>query len=257
MENYSEYLDEAVAWARGAGDILMDYFRRNNLALTTKQNNFDVVTEADKASEAFILARISERFPSHSVLAEESGAIGTAGAEWQWVIDPLDGTTNFSQGLPVFCVSIALQHNGSTVAGVVCAPCLGELFEATRGGGARLNGLPIACSTKTEPDMMVVATGMPYDRAVNPDNNFANIVGVAPRVRGLRLMGSAAIDLAYTAAGFLDAYWELNLQPWDVAAGALIVEEAGGIVEPIRTNRAVSVIAGSREALSVLRPLIL
>lgn len=256
MENYKEYLIEAVAWAKEAGDLLMDYFRRSDLASTTKQNSFDVVTEADKASEALIVRRIGERYPSHSVLAEESGVIGNAEAEWQWVIDPLDGTTNYSQGLPVFCVSIALCHRGKAVVGAVYAPALGELFEATSGGGARLNGLAIVCSRKQDLDRMVVATGVPYDKGTNPDNNLDNILRVAPRVRGIRRMGSAAIDLSYTAAGFFDAYWELNLQPWDVAAGALIVEEAGGIVESIRTDRNVSVIAGSRESLAAFRGLI-
>lgn len=256
MEEYKEYLEAALDMAREAGNVLMSHYRRSDLASSTKQNSFDVVTEADKASEALIVKRIGERFPSHSVLAEESGASGDAAAEWQWVIDPLDGTTNYSQGLPVFCVSIALRYKATTVVGVVYAPALGELFEAVRGGGARLNGKPIGCSRKQEPDRMVVATGVPYDKGVNPDNNLDNIVRVAPRVRGIRRMGSAAIDLSYTAAGFFDAYWELNLQPWDVAAGALIVEEAGGVVEPIRTNRNVSVIAGSRESLSVFRPLI-
>lgn len=255
-ETYGEYLKMASKWAREAGDILMGYFRRRDLESDTKLNIFDVVTEADKASEAFLIRSIRAAYPSHAILAEESGEAGSSGSEWRWVIDPLDGTTNFSQGLPVFCVSIGLEYRGETVVGVVFAPKLGELFEACRGGGATLNGEPLHCSGKSDLDRMVVATGVPYDKAVNPDNNLDNILRVAPRVRGVRRMGSAAIDLAYTAAGFFDAYWELNLKPWDVAAGALMVSEAGGVVESIRSDRNVSVIAGSPASLDVFRQLI-
>ena len=173
-----------------------------------------------------------------------------------WIIDPLDGTTNFNQGLPVFSVSIALQHNGVTVVGVVYAPYLGEMFTALKGNGAYLNGKPIHVRRNSDIGSMVVATGMPYDRDRHPDNNLDNISRVCLRVRGTRRMGSAAIDLAYTAAGYYDAYWELNLNIWDVAAGILLVQEAGGVVGSLRENRNQSVIAGSAESLSVFRPLI-
>ena len=254
--DYQEYLDKATELALKAGEIQLKYFRSRGLKSATKQNEFDVVTEADKASEKCITDGIKEAYPTHGILAVESGAIANQDSEWQWVIDPLDGTTNFNQGLPAFSVSIALKHKGQTVAGVVYAPYLRELFTATAGGGAYMNGNRLECGRNTHLETMVTATGMPYDRAVNPDNNLDNIGRVSTRVRGIRRMGSAAIDLAYTAAGYFDAYWELNLQPWDVAAGSLIVEEAGGRVESIREDRNMSVIAGSSETLRVFRPLI-
>lgn len=254
--DYTEYLDKAVELARGAGDIQLSYFRNPELKSKTKLNSFDVVTEADKASEKLIVDGIHAAFPGHSILSEESGMEGTNNAEWLWVIDPLDGTTNFDHGLPVFSVSIALQHNGTTVVGVVFAPYLGEMFTAMEGHGAYLNGSPIHVGHNSELGTMVVATGMPYDRDRHPDNNLDNISRVCFRVRGTRRMGSAAIDLAYTAAGFYDAYWELNLNLWDVAAGILLVQEAGGTVGSLRENRNQSVIAGSLESLAVFRPLI-
>lgn len=253
---YSSYLAKAVELARAAGEIQLSYFRNTRLASQTKLNSFDVVTEADKASERLILDGIRSAFPGHAILSEESGKEGAKDAEWLWVIDPLDGTTNFNQGLPVFSVSIALQHQGATVMGVVYAPYLGELFTAVKDQGAYLNGNPIHVRHNTDLGTMVVATGMPYDRDRHPDNNLDNISRVCLRVRGTRRMGSAAIDLAYTAAGYYDAYWELNLNPWDVDAGILLVQEAGGIVGSLRENRNQSVIAGSAETLEVFRPLI-
>lgn len=254
--DYTVYLDKAVELARSAGEKQLSFFRNPELAFQTKLNSFDVVTEADKASERLIIEGIHSAFPGHSVLAEESGRDGTDDAEWLWIIDPLDGTTNFNQGLPVFSVSIALQHNGVTVVGVVYAPYLGEMFTALKGNGAYLNGKPIHVRRNSDIGSMVVATGMPYDRDRHPDNNLDNISRVCLRVRGTRRMGSAAIDLAYTAAGYYDAYWELNLNIWDVAAGILLVQEAGGVVGSLRENRNQSVIAGSFESLSVFRPLI-
>ena len=254
--NYNDYMMSAVRWAESAGEKTMGYFRNSNLKSVTKQNDFDVVTEADKASERIIIESIHATYPGHSILSEESGCDTVPDSEWLWVIDPLDGTTNFKQGLPVYSISIALQHRGETVAGVVYAPYLGEMFCASRGGGAFLNGTPLHCSRNGHLSTMVVATGMPYDRAVHPDNNLDNIARVSTQVRGIRRMGSAAIDLAYTAAGYFDAYWELNLNLWDVAAGILLVTEAGGIVESIRSDRNHSVMAGSRESLGVFRHLI-
>lgn len=254
--DYTPYLDKAIELARGAGDIQLSYFRNPELKSKTKLNSFDVVTEADKASEKLIVDGIHATFPGHSILSEESGMEGTDNAEWLWIIDPLDGTTNFDHGLPVFSVSVALQHNGKTVVGVVYAPYLGEMFSAMKGHGAYLNGQPIHVGHNSDLGTMVVATGMPYDRDRHPDNNLDNISRVCFRVRGTRRMGSAAIDLAYTAAGFYDAYWELNLNLWDVAAGILLVQEAGGTVGSLRENRNQSVIAGSAESLDVFRPLI-
>lgn len=240
----NKYLAEAISMARLAGDVQLHYFRSSHLEIATKANEYDVVTAADKASEKIIKEYIHERFPDHGIISEES-ADENADKEWRWVIDPLDGTTNFSQGLPVFSVSIALEHNEEAVVGVVFAPYLGEMFHAVKGGGAYLNGKPLHCSTKESLSKAVLATGIPYDKLVNPDNNVREVALIAPKVRGIRRLGSAAIDLSYVAAGFLDGYWELSLNRWDVAAGMLIATEAGAVIHPIRKNRKFSIMAAT------------
>ena len=251
-EQNSQLLEAALTMAENAGRIHMKYFRTAGLEQTTKLNDSDVVTIADKEAEAFILTCIREHFPSHGIISEESGKSHDE-REWRWVIDPLDGTTNFSAGLPTFSVSIALEHHGEAVLGVVFAPYLGECFYAVRDCGAWLNGKAIHCSSKTELSKAVVATGMPYNRNDNPDNNLAEICRMALCVRGIRRMGSAAIDLCYTAAGFLDAYWELNLNRWDVAAGQLVAREAGVIVESIRSDRNHSILASNPTLYTAMR----
>lgn len=252
MDKYEGYLYHAISWAKAAGVVQLDYFRNPALRMQTKQNVYDVVTEADKASELLITDNIIETYPTHSILSEESGVSGMEKSDWRWVIDPLDGTTNYSQGLPVFAVSIALQYKEKAVMGVVYAPYLGELFHAIRGGGAFLNGKPIHCASPKKFNECVLATGMPYDKAVNPDNNLENITNLATKVRGIRRLGSAAIDLCYLAAGFFDGYWELNLNPWDVEAGKLIAEEAGIVTENIRKARGVSLAAAPPALLPLL-----
>lgn len=252
---FQPYMAAAFAMAKEAGDIQMRYFRTHNLPQATKLNDSDVVTVADKESEAAILSYIHEHFHDHGIISEESGR-DHEDREWRWVIDPLDGTTNFSMGLPPFCVSIALEHNKEAVLGVVYAPYLKECFYAVKDAGAWLNGQPIHCSDKAEMSKAVVATGMPYDRNDNPDNNMAEISRIAFLVRGIRRMGSAAIDLCYTATGFFDAYWELNLNRWDVAAGQLIAAEAGVIVESIHTDRNHSILASNPNLLSSMRQIL-
>lgn len=238
------YLKNALFMAEKAGDIQLKYFRQNNLEQSTKLNDSDVVTIADKESETFVLEFIHTHYPEHGIISEESGKENEE-REWRWVIDPLDGTTNFSSGLPAFCISIALEHKGEGVVGVVYAPYLQECFYAVKGKGAWFNGKRIHCSEKTELSKAVVATGVPYDRKENPDNNLKEIAKVALYVRGIRRMGSAAIDLCYTGAGFFDAYWELNLNRWDVAAGQLIAKEAGAIIESIRSDRNHSILVSN------------
>lgn len=249
---YSDFISEAKNWAREAAEVQLRLFRSDTLRMSTKQNEYDVVTEADKASEKTILDAIRRSHPDHAVLSEESGAEGSDDAEWRWIIDPLDGTTNYSQGLPTFCISIALQHRRETVGGVVFAPYLDEMFEGVFGKGAFLNGKRIMCASPKPLERMVMATGMPYDKKDNPDNNLSYISRLAPKLRGLRRLGSAALDLCYVAAGFFDAYWELNLNPWDVEAGMLIVMEAGGKTKRLNDHRGVSVAAGSEEGLRLL-----
>ena len=240
---YNAILDDAIEMARRTGDVQLDFFRSKDLEIATKQNDFDVVTAADKASEAIIVDCISKKYPDHSILTEESGFSHHNSHEWQWVIDPLDGTTNYSSGLPWFNVSIGIKHNGVAVAGVVYAPKLNELFCATLGGGATLNGKPIAPSGTPLLSKAVVSTGFPYDKAVNPDNNLNNFKRIMPIVRGLRRLGSAALDISYVAAGFLDAYWEMNLNEWDVCAAMLIAHEAGATALRFRPDRNWSILA--------------
>ncbi len=234
----------ATGWAKEVGKIHLSYFRGTNLGIETKSNIYDVVTRADKQGEAFLLEQIQKLFPGHGILGEESGAHSGTG-DYLWVLDPLDGTNNFSQGLPVFTVSIGLQYKGETVLGVVYAPYLNEMYTAVKGKGAYLNGEPIRVSGKSALEESVLGTGFPYDKDVNPDNNAANLASILPHLRGIRRMGSAAYDLACVAAGFLDGYWELALHSWDMCAGALLVEEAGGIVRSFREDRGISIMAGN------------
>lgn len=253
---YQSLLMAALTMAEKAGDIHMKYFRKPNLEQSTKLNDSDVVTIADKESEASILEYVHQHFPTHGIISEESGR-ENEDREWRWVIDPLDGTTNFAMGLPAFSVSIALEHHKRPVLGVVFAPYLEECFYAVTGSGAWLNGNPIHCSDKTELSKAVLATGMPYDRNDNPDNNLNEICRMALCVRGIRRMGSAAIDLCYTGAGFFDAYWELNLNRWDVAAGQLIASEGGAIIESIRSDRNHSILASNPHLYPAVRQVLL
>ena len=247
-------LFNAVAWAKEAGAKQLEYFRSNNLAIETKLNQSDIVTAADKASEAILIDHIHASYPSHSIISEESGT-ETKG-DIEWVIDPLDGTTNFSAGLPQFCVSIGIREKRKTVIGVVYAPYLDELYTAVAGEGAFLNGNPIRCSAKVDLAQAVISTGFPVDKGTNPDNNLDNVARVLPLVRGLRRMGAAAVDICSVAAGFLDGYWEMNLHIWDVCAALLIAEEAGATYSHFRTDRNISVMVAPPAIAAKLSPLL-
>ncbi|QDR81098.1 inositol monophosphatase family protein [Sporomusa termitida] len=214
------------------------------LALAVKSTAIDIVTEIDKKSEAKLIAFVKEYYPAHAILAEESGR-SAAQSDYLWIIDPLDGTTNYAQGLPIFSVSIALAYRGQTILGLVYAPVLAELYYAVRGQGAFLNDRPIHVAAKTNLLDSVLATGFPYDVAEHPVNNIDYFTRLLPKTRAIRRFGSAAYDLASVACGRFDGYWELNLSPWDAAAGILLVEEAGGTVQPFRQDRKVSIIAGN------------
>lgn len=258
MGGYDDFLDFALRAAQGAGEIHLAYFRGDDLSITTKSNVSDVVTRADRQSEEYIVRMIAERYPDHAVLGEEGGSRGAAGSEYRWVIDPLDGTTNFSQGLPLFTVSIALQYRGETIVGVVYAPYLRELFTATKGGGAFLSAAsgtpePIRVARKQTLATSVIATGFPYDKDVDPDNNSDNVARIVPYVRDLRRQGSAAYDICCVAAGWLDGYWELALREWDVYAANLILRQAGGTVCDLRADRGVSMVAGNAAIVEQIR----
>ena len=220
-------LEVAVGAAKAAGHQLQS-FVGSRLDVVAK-GEVDFVSQADLAAEATIVKAIGEAFPGDGILGEEGGEVVSVGNR-RWIIDPLDGTTNFVHGLPHYCVSIALEVAGRVVVGVVFDPSRSELFEASLGGGARLNGAPISVSTVNDVSQALLATGFPYDRRDHPDEYLAFLRPFLLNSHGLRRAGSAALDLAWVAAGRLDGFWEFKLNPWDVAAGWLLVEEAGGLV---------------------------
>ncbi len=245
----------AINWAKEAGRLQLQHFRTPDLAIDAKLNESDVVTIADKLSERIIIDGIHAHFPGDAILSEESAPEYT-NSDYLWVIDPLDGTTNFSSGLPQFCVSIGIQYKGETIVGVVFVPYLNELYTAVKGEGAYLNGKPIHCSVKTDIHKAVVSTGFPVDKATTTDNNTDNFLSVLPLVRGMRRMGAAAVDICSVAGGYLDAYWELNLHEWDVCAGLLIAAEAGAMCERFREDRNVSVLVASPKIGEIIYPLL-
>lgn len=220
-------LDVAVAAAEAAGKVLLAKF--GGPLVIQHKGEIDLVTEADREAEAAAVALIRSRCPGHDILAEE-GDYGSSGASFRWIIDPLDGTTNFAHRFPWFAVSIACARDGEVIAGVVYNPCSRDLFTATLGGGAFRNGRRLAVSTTQNLDRAFLATGFPYDRKVSPCNNYDHFVNFQGAAQACRRAGAASLDLAWTAAGSFDGYWEMKLKPWDVAAGKLLVEEAGGMV---------------------------
>lgn len=229
-----QYLDAALVVAEQAGALLREGALAAHPAESKSTSN-DLVTRYDRAAEELIVSGLSRRFPAHRVLAEEGGARpGGDLAAPQWIVDPLDGTTNFAHGLPLFSVSIALSIGGVIQVGVVAAPALGLTFSAGRGLGARRNGQRLRVSDARTLDRALLSTGFPYDRRTHPQNNFAEFIAVKKRAQGVRRLGSAALDLAMVAAGAFDGYWEMRLQAWDIAAGMLLVEEAGGQVSDWR-----------------------
>lgn len=219
-------LETAITIARRAGEILKD--ATGNRTADFK-GEIDLVTEYDRRSEAYIVSALHETFPDHALRAEE-GSRANTGAEYEWLIDPLDGTTNFAHGLPIFAVSIALLHKGEPILGIVLDPSRDECFWATKGEGAFLNGKKIQASSTQPLSRSLLVTGFPYDIRTNPQNNIAQFTQFAVRAQAVRRLGSAALDLAYVACGRFEGYWEFRLNPWDMAAGVLLVREAGGLV---------------------------
>ena len=211
-----------------AGEIALEHKSRLADVQVNRKSAKDLVTEADVAVENYLVAQIQQAYPDHAVLGEESGA--HAGGDYRWIIDPIDGTTSFVHDQPFFSTSIALEHNGEIVLAAVNAPVLGELFMAEKGSGATLNGKPIHVSTRKTLGDCVLGTGFACVRENLPHNNLPYFNRLAPIIRGVRRYGSAAIDMAYVACGRLDGFWELNLKIYDMAAGLLIVQEAGGTV---------------------------
>ncbi len=213
-----------------AGGLLREKF--GDIHEVWYKGDINLVTEADLLAEAYITERIRRSFPGHDILAEESPET-TKGSSFRWVIDPLDGTTNYAHGFPVFCTSIALEVEGDILLGAVCNPPLNELFFAEKGKGASLNGTPIAVSGTADLHKALLGTGFPYDLRENRDNNMNYFRALALNAQAIRRSGAAALDLAYVAAGRFDGFWELRPMPWDTAAGWLLVTEAGGAVTDI------------------------
>jgi myo-inositol-1(or 4)-monophosphatase len=215
----------AVATVREAGAVLRDYYR-NGVTVKYK-GEIDLITEADHASEMLILKRIRSAYPDCAILSEESGASSNKSAI-MWIADPLDGTTNFAHGLPIFSVTLALMVDGVLEVGATYDPIYDELYTAQRGQGAYLNGDRLHVSAAPTLDKALLVTGFPYDRRTNPNNNIQQFTDFSRRAQGVLRLGSAALDLAAIAAGRLDGYWEFKINPWDIAAGVLMVTEAGG-----------------------------
>jgi len=227
------FLKVAKDAALKAGEMLRENFDEAREVLFKGEIN--LVTHFDSLSQKMIHKHISAHFPEHDFLAEE-GLCREKGAEYRWLIDPLDGTTNFTHKFPIFCVSIALEKRGKIVLGVVYDPCRKEMFWAEEGKGAFLNGEKIGISSVDDLDKSLVATGFPYDIRESEVNNISHFNNFAIRVQAIRRCGSAAMDLCYVACGRFDGFWELKLNPWDVAAGVLIVKEAGGQISDFQNE---------------------
>ncbi len=224
---YKNFYDVGVIAAKGAGQIQKN---RVNTTLNIEfKGQANLVTEVDKACEKFIVDTISQAFPDHDIMGEEG--LGTRkNSEYKWIIDPLDGTTNFAHGYPLFCVSIALEHQGQIIGGIVYDPNRDELFTAFRGYGAYLNGQKISVSTVPTLEQGLLATGFAYNFRTNRNNNFDHFFAVMQKAQGVRRDGVAAIDICYVACGRYDGFWELGLFPWDTGAGFIIASEAGATV---------------------------
>ncbi|WP_051078234.1 inositol monophosphatase family protein [Leeia oryzae] len=255
-------LNIAVKAARRAAGVITRASRNlDTLTVQSKQPN-DLVSEVDRAAEATVIQTIKEAYPDHAILAEESGAIGES--DYVWIIDPLDGTTNFLHGFPQYCVSIALQYKGQTTQAVIYDPNRNHLFTASRGAGAYLDSRRIRVSRKLQLSDALLSTGFPYRELSNLDNYLAMFKEFTLKSQGIRRPGSAALDLAYVAAGWIDGFWEMGLAPWDIAAGALMIQEAGGLVADFTGEEGYmtsgNVLAGTPrvfgQMLQVLQPLL-
>jgi myo-inositol-1(or 4)-monophosphatase len=220
-------LDLARRLAREAGALQRERWE-SELAIETKSSHVDLVTDVDRACERIVVEGIQGERPDDAIFAEEGHGVDHPGATWRWVIDPVDGTTNYAHGYPCFCVSIGVECEGTPTVGVVYNPILDELYHAQRGGGAFRNGRAIRVSREDALSQSLLATGFAYDRRADPGPNLSAMEAFLRAGRAVRRDGSAALDLAAVACGRFDGYWELSLQPWDVCAGGLLVREAGG-----------------------------
>lgn len=249
----SPSLTDLETLARQAGEILRTGFEArpgygHHLSVEHK-GDIDLVTEIDRQSEQFIISEIKRQFPGNGIYAEESGN-NSQGQRCIWYIDPLDGTINYAHGVPIFTVSIGYEEDGDLQLGVVYDPMHDECFAAQKGQGAFLNGEPIHVSDQKILLNSLLVTGFPYDVRTNPDNNFDNFARLMMSTQGVRRLGSAAMDLCYVASGRLDGFWELQIEPYDIAAGALIAREGGALVtgasgNPLKMGKAMSILAAN------------
>ncbi len=253
--SHESFAETAALAARTGGAVLDRYFRNLDPSAIDQKAKNDFVSLADRESEAAIFELLRDRFPTHALLGEEGGwrrfSEGSAEPDGEWIVDPLDGTANFVHGFPFFCVSVALRQKGEIVAGAIYDPARNDLWTAERGAGAFWNGRRIHASTKTDFGDAFVATGFPFRAKSSIDTYLALFKDVFLEGRALRRAGSAALDLAYTASGVFDAFFELRLSVWDIAAGAILVEEAGGTISDLdggsRHLERGSVLAAGRE----------
>jgi myo-inositol-1(or 4)-monophosphatase len=228
MTKIEEAMEKAIRIARAAGALLREGWGQG-IAIEYK-GDVNLVTEYDRRAEALIIEALQTEYPEHGIYAEEQGDLGLRTSPYTWVVDPLDGTTNLAHGFPVFAVSIGLMHKGEGLVGVICDPTRDELYSAGMGLGAYLNGNPIRVSQIDQLERALLATGFAYDREWAADHNLPLLDKFLRRSQGIRRAGAAALDLAYVACGRLDGHWEMELQSWDVAAGSVIIREAGGQV---------------------------
>jgi myo-inositol-1(or 4)-monophosphatase len=244
MKNIHEVLEQVKLWVAEVGEIQRKRFYEKDFTVQTKSCAIDLVTEVDKLSEEILITKIRSVFPEHSILSEESGA-SERDPEYLWIIDPLDGTTNYAHQLPIFGISVALRQGPEMIMGVIYQPVLNDLYYAVKGEGAFQNGKKIEVSGTESLKQALLATGFPYDMPTDPGRKLKYFNHLVPQIRGVRRMGCAVFDLCNVAAGRFDGYWELNLKSWDVAAGSLIVEEAGGKIIYLEKEKGISLVAGN------------
>jgi myo-inositol-1(or 4)-monophosphatase len=251
-------LNTAISAAHQAGDLILRGLDHLEDLTLTEKSKHNYVTEIDQASEEIIIKALRKAYPEHGILAEESGLHAGVGEgdEYQWIIDPLDGTTNFIHGYPHFCVSIALKYRGRIEHGVIYDPRKNDTYCASRGRGAQLNNRRMRISKRTQLDEAMVGAALPMSAAHYRDQYLAAMRHLLENTRSIRIAGAAALDLAYLASGQLDAYWSINLKPWDIAAGMLLVKEAGGMIMDYRGNENVledgNIIAGNIKLVKAL-----
>jgi myo-inositol-1(or 4)-monophosphatase len=223
MTKFTDFINNTIT---NSGNILRSGFG-SKFQIENKIGKNNLVTEYDYKSEKYIVDEIKKAFPTHNIISEEEGSVNN-NSEYDWIIDPLDGTVNYANNIPIFSVSIALRENGNLIAGAVYQPILNELFTAELGNGAKMNGEYITVSNKIEMNTSLLVTGFPYDINNDPKNAIRSFTNIVKRGIPIRRLGSAALDLAYVACGRFEGFWEVNLNSWDVAAGILLVNEAGG-----------------------------